>query len=559
MGTPPTLVDIASARVTDDPHRIAFRFSSYREDTEEVDFRRLWERVAAVAQRLIDTTAPGDRVVLLCPPGPHFVHAFFACLATRRIAVAVPLPTSPHQVAAVTAIVRDSGAAAAIAPLSAVPVDGEILGRDLRIIDIDSIDGGTGLEIRCAAPTPDDIAFLQYTSGSTGSPKGVTVLHRNLVHNLELITANFGLTERNSLVSWLPPFHDMGLIQGMLLPVFVGMRATLMSPMTFLRNPLTWLRAISESENVLAGGPNLAYGLCTKRISPAEAALLDLSGWEMAFVGAEPVDPKTLRAFADTFAVSGFRAESFVPTYGLAESTLYVSGGPVGAGARPRRFSTDELERGVAIEWPTGRELLSMGPVRPEHVAVVDRATGRRCPDNRVGEIWLRGASVAAGYWNKPEQTRGAFAATIAGEDGAEYLRTGDLGFVCAGELYVSGRSKELMIVHGRNIFPQDVERTIVSNHPMLRPGGCAVFAATIDNEDRVIAVQELNDTLEPGSAAALEGSIRDIVSRVHAISLHQVVFVEKGAVPKTTSGKIQRQRLRETYSAGTALEESAL
>ncbi|WP_225729085.1 MULTISPECIES: fatty acyl-AMP ligase [unclassified Nocardia] len=557
---PRTLVDILSLRARQTPLRTAYVFAGHREEKREVDYRHLWDRVAALAQRVREVTAPGDRIVLLCPPGPEFVEAFFACLTARRIAVPAHLPFTAHQRATLAAIIRDSGVAAAIVPLAAVPVDNGLLGADIRVIDSSSVrpepDYGTSLE---SPAEPDDIAFLQYTSGSTGAPKGVAVLHRNLIHNLGLMERNFELTRNSSTVSWLPPYHDMGLIQGILLPMFAGIPGTLMAPMTFLRDPLTWLRAISESGNVMAGGPNLAYGLCVKRVSQADAARLDLSGWTAAFVGAEPVDPNTLRKFAETFAVSGFRAESFVPCYGLAESTLYVSGGPLHSGARSRYFSTEDIEHGVATENPCGRELLGMGPADPEHIAIVDRDTRTRCAENRVGEIWLRGESIAAGYWNKPDETERVFAARIAGADGCEYLRTGDLGFVCGGELYISGRIKELMIVHGRNVFPQDIERTILAGHPMLRPGGCAVFAANIDNEDRVMVVQELDAPLDDDGAAELAGSIRDIVSREHAIGLHRVVFVGKGEVPKTTSGKIQRQRLRAEYSSAAALEESAI
>ncbi|WP_169815626.1 fatty acyl-AMP ligase [Nocardia inohanensis] len=539
-------------RVAETPQRSAYIFASHRHADEVVDHLRLWDRTAGLAARVSETTAPGDRVLLMCPPGPEFVYAFFACLLTGRIAVPVHLAVSGHQLASLTAIVRDSGAAAAIAPLSTVPIGDGQLGPGIRIIDADSAGAGTGFDLGAAAPGPEDIAFLQYTSGSTGSPKGVMVRHRNLMANLGLLRTKYALTPDNTIVSWLPPYHDMGLIQGALLPMFVGFPSVLLSPMTFLRNPLTWLRAISEHEHVVAGGPNLAYGLCAKRVSADDAARLDLSGWDIAFAGAEPVDPNTLRKFAAAFAGSGFRSESFVPMYGLAESTLYVCGGRPGAGPRARSYSIEDLDRGLATAKTPGRELLSVGATEPERIAVVDRETGQRCAEHRIGEIWLRGDSIAAGYWNKPAETARAFRATLADGDGTEYLRTGDLGFVSDGALYVSGRIKELMIVHGRNIFPQDVERTIVSGHPHLRPGGCAVFAAQIENEDRVMVVQELDET-QRETAAALEGSIRDIVSRVHAISVHQVVFVGKGEVPKTTSGKIQRQRLRETYSTAAA------
>lgn len=550
-----TLVDILSARARETPRRTAFTFIGNRGDNDVADYSHLWERVCLLAGRVREASAPGDRIVLLCPPGPEFVYAFLACLSTGRIAVPAPLPISVYQASAVTRIVRDSGASAAIAPLTTPSIGRDLLGTDIRIIDSDPAgrvtDFGTLLE---SAPAPDDIAFLQYTSGSTGTPKGVTVLHRNLMHNLGLIGVEFEMTQDSSLVSWLPPYHDMGLIQGILLPLFWGIPATLMAPLTFLRDPLVWLRAISENQHVIAGGPNLAYGLSANRVSRADAAGVDLSGWSVAFVGAEPVDPNVLRRFADTFAVSGFRQENFLPAYGLAESTLYVSGGPCGTGARSRYFHPADLERGIVAENSAGRELLSMGPVESELVAVVDRETLRRCGDNRIGEIWLRGKSITAGYWNKPEDSARTFRAKIAGE-AAEYLRTGDLGFVLDGELYISGRIKELIIVHGRNIFPQDIERTITAAHPMLRPGGCAAFSAHIDNEDRVLVVQELDGPLAEDDADELASSIRDIVSRVHTISLYRIIFVGKGEVPKTTSGKIRRQHLRETYSSAPVLE----
>ncbi|MFI9503265.1 fatty acyl-AMP ligase [Nocardia sp. NPDC052566] len=542
------------------PNRIAYTFSSYKEADEDLDYAQLSRRVADLASQVRAATEPGDRVVLLCPPGPEFVYAFYACLSTRRIAVPAHLPSSAHQVAALAAILRDSGASAVIAPLATMPVSSELLGPGIRIIDSGEIGHGCGSgDAAESAPAPNDVAFLQYTSGSTGTPKGVVVLHRNLMHNLGLMRTAFMLTPDSSIVSWLPPYHDMGLIQGILLPMFVGFTGTLLPPMTFLRDPLTWLRAISGRENVMAGGPNLAYGLCARRVSSSDAAGLDLSGWRTAFVGAEPIDPKTLRTFAELFAASGFRPESLLPAYGLAEATLYVSGGPHGTGARSRYFAAEDLERGIATEKPRGRELLSVGMIDPERIVVVDRETRRRCEENHIGEIWLRGESIAAGYWHKPAENKDAFEARIVGEDSVDYLRTGDLGFRCDGELYISGRSKELMIVHGRNVFPQDIERTIISAHPALRPGGCAVFAASIDDEDRVMVVQELNDTLERESADELAGSIRDVVSRVHAISLYRVVFVGKGEVPKTTSGKIQRQYLRKTYSSAMSFEESVI
>jgi acyl-CoA synthetase (AMP-forming)/AMP-acid ligase II len=511
-----TLVDILLKRAIEQPQRTGYTFLDGRGGKEDQDYALLLNRVSGLAARLQEVTAVGDRVLLLCPPSLDMVHAFFACLLIRRIPVPLYVPSSRRHADTVAAIARDSGAIAVIAPQSVVPVARELLGTGMTVIASAATEGA--VHVPEPPPSGDDVAYLQYTSGSTGSPKGVVVRHRNLMHNLECQRLAFGHTADTSAVHWLPPSHDMGLILGILNPLFTGYPVTLMSPLTFLRNPLCWLQAIAETVNTTAGGPNLAYGLCAERVSDVDAAKLDLTQWDMAFVGAEPVNPTVLRTFADKFAVSGFRRDSIFPGYGLAEATLYVSGGPPRAGLRTRSFSTAELEQGIVTEIPVaegtgGRELVSLGPVTAGSAVIVDPQTSRRTSPGRVGEIWLSGDSITAGYWNKPEESAQIFAATIVGESETQYLRTGDLGFLAAGHLFICGRTKEVMIINGRNLFPQDIEWSVESNHPELRRGGCAALSTEIDGEERLIVVQELD-----GEVAEIPVSLEESGARCFAI-----------------------------------------
>ncbi|BDT92377.1 acyl-CoA synthetase [Nocardia sputorum] len=513
-------------------------------------YRQLLDAAEACAATLRGLGGSGDRVLVVCPPGPRFIISFLACLLADRIAVPTYTPSARHGIGGLRRIGKDCGAVLAIAPRNLVSALRDEV--DVAWLAYEDLPAPAG-RVRWPdqQPDPEAIAFLQYTSGSTGSPKGVEVRYRNLSHNLDRIEAEFGHTPESSAVIWLPPHHDMGLVGGLLQPLHAGFTATLMSPMEFLTNPLSWLRAISRYGATTSGGPNVAFELCTRRISAEQARMLDLSHWRVAFVGAEPINPRVLDEFAVHFSPSGFRRESFFPCYGLAEATLFVSGGPRDRGARIRSLSIAALESGYVHESPDGRRIVSSGLVDPDGVAVVDPVTCRLCAPGRVGEIWLTGASVADAYWSRPPELDGTFGAVIADRpEAGPYLRTGDLGFVVEGELYVTGRRKELIVIHGRNMFPQDLERTVESCHPDLRPGGCAAFAVDVDGKEQVVIMQETNGRLSEADTVELEAAIRDRIAGEHGLALHRVVFVPKGLIPRTTSGKIQRSVARARYVA---------
>ena len=351
----------------------------------------------------------------------------------------------------------------------------------------------------------DSLAFLQYTSGSTATPKGVMITHGNLLHNSSLIQTCFESTPDSRGVFWLPLFHDMGLIGGVIQTIYCGGSSTLLSPVAFLQRPLRWLETISRCGATISGGPNFAYDLCVEKSTPSQRAALDLSRWRVAFNGAEPIRAETLDRFAAAFAPAGFRREAFLPCYGLAEATLLVSGNK--AGSPPVTLSVDPsaLAQGEIAEPPPGspgKPLAGSGTPAPSQVVVIaDPKTRTPCLDNQVGEIWISGPSVAKGYWKRAEETKEAFGARLAGHEAAQFLATGDLGFLSKGVLFVTGRLKDMIILHGQNIYPQDIEATAERCHPLLRAGSGAAFAIEAGGVERLVIVQETERLRESGIA----------------------------------------------------------
>jgi amino acid adenylation domain-containing protein len=571
-----TLVDVLRQRAARQPEDLAYTFLL---DGEEAEARLTYGELDRRARGLAATLARegvggGDRVLLLYPPGLDYIAAFFGCLYAG--AVAVPAyPPRPRRPSARLTTIQESAGAKAVLTTAAI-----LAGLDRQLPRRPGVlwQAAEGAELEQGAEEWRDpgvggeaLAFLQYTSGSTAAPKGVMLRHANLLANLEQIRLSFVQTPAERTVIWLPPYHDMGLIGGILTPLYAGNPAVLLSPVAFLQRPLRWLQAISRYRGTTSGGPNFAYDLCVEKIGAEEREKLDLSSWTLAFNGAEPVRAATLERFAAAFAPCGFRAAAFLPCYGLAEGTLLAAVGRRGAGAAVGTFAAGELERhravAVAADAPgtssltEARTLVGCGtaPVGAR-LSIVDPESGAPRGAGEVGEIWIAGPAVAAGYWGLPEATAATFGARAADGDGP-FLRTGDLGFLGdSGELFVTGRSKDLIILRGRNHYPQDIELTVERAHAALRPGCGAAFAVAPregDGDERLVVVQEVRREQRDEDPAEVVAAIRRAVADEHEVQVDAVVLLRPATIPKTTSGKIQRALCRSRYLEGT-LEELA-
>lgn len=565
------LVDILQWRAVHQPRQIACRFlpdqqgNGVQEQDVSWDYAELHRQACAIAAQL-DGFAH-QPVMLALPAGLDFVAAFCGCLYASAIAVPVPIPDRHQGLKRWQHIVTNAQPRAILTP----PQQLSKLRSQLA-----AVAGKVPHKIDCFAPQQagdkalskpqqsparssaigiNDIALLQYTSGSTCQPRGVRVSHHNLMHNLSLIHTRFGHSPDSHAVIWLPPHHDMGLIGGVLQPLYGGYPVTLMSPATFLRQPIRWLQAISEYGGTTSGGPNFAYERCLRRIKPEQRRHLDLSGWDLAFTGAEPVRAETLNQFADAFASCGFRAAAFYPCYGLAEATLFVSGGS--KLTPPATCSVDRtaLSQGKVAESQAddAMSIVSCGQVMPDQqLLIVNPQSYQPCGPNQIGEVWLAGPSVAEGYWQQPEASKGTFEAALADGTGP-FLRTGDLGFWREEELFVTGRLKDLIIIRGQNHYPQDIEQTVAQSHDAVQLQSGAAFSVDIDGEERLIVAQEVKrTTLRSLDADSVTDAIRAAVSRQHRLQVHAVVLLKPGSLPKTTSGKVQRLGCKVDFQENT-------
>ena len=561
----PALTAFIGQRADAHPEKVAYTFlRDGADETLTLTYGQLDRQARAIAAQLSASAQPGDRAVLLYPPGLEYITALCGCFYAGLIAVPAYPPQSARMDRALPrrlrAIVADARPALALTTSSGLALGAALREHDpifstLAWLAADTLDPAAA--DGWAEPRIDDsaIALLQYTSGSTAAPKGVMLSHANLVHNLRQIKAAFAVTEESRGVCWLPPYHDMGLIGGVLQPLFSGATTILMSPLAFLQRPLRWLEAISQSRTTISGGPNFAYELCVRKTTPEQRATLDLSSWRVAFTGAEPIQAATLRRFAEAFAPSGFRAEAFYPCYGLAEATLIVAGGAPDDPPIMRAYDADALAAHRVQPAPSaddGRLLVGCGgAVIDQQIAIVDPASGRRCESGQIGEVWVQGPSVAQGYWDKPELSRETFQAQLAGGNDERFLRTGDLGFLDGHELFVTGRIKDLIIIRGRNHYPQDIELSAELSHPALRPGSGAAFAVEADGEERLIVVHELERQRLRDDPAPIIEAIRRAVAEEHQIQPYAVVLLRPGSLPKTSSGKIQRHACRAAYLDG--------
>ena len=544
---------------------------------DQCSYAELDNQARAIAMELVQRGLSGRNLMLLFSPSIDYVRAFFGCLYAGCVAVPAYPPTGARDLSRLQKVAMDCNAGAILtnkAMTSVVDTWITSLGYEDQLSSL-AVDQffhtpvDPGFEPYQAAP--DDVAFLQYTSGSTGHPKGVEVTHGNLLANFDqilhcFIGGNDWLENAHDLRAaiWLPPFHDMGLIGGILTPIYAGAQVSLMSPLTFLKRPLVWLKTMSDQKAHVSGGPNFGYQYCVRRVSEEKAEQLDLSNWRVAFNGAEPIQTGALNAFSERFAVSGFNPRAFLPCYGLAEASLFVTGMPNGKGARVLPAQLDEIAKGrfkPATESDRTAEgssntidLVSSGVVaQGAEVKIVDPRSCLPCADGEVGEIWINSPSVARGYWGKPQFSASVFNAKLGdGSSATEYLRSGDLGFMHKGELYVTGRIKEVIIIAGRNHYPQDIERTLQDVNPSFRGGGGAAFAITQDGREELVVLQEVDKAAgDQGDYRMLAASGAQAITARHGVTPAALVLVSGSAIPKTSSGKIQRGEAKQLYQQG--------
>ncbi|AZL74910.1 non-ribosomal peptide synthetase [Pseudomonas oryziphila] len=548
---PHSLVQALAQRAEQTPERIALRFLADAPGEQAVlSYRDLDQRARTIAAALQARAGFGERAVLLFPSGPDYVAAFFGCLYAGVIAVPAYPPESArqHHQERLLSIIDDAQPRLLLtvgALCESLQGLEALVGENAPVLlAVDSLDPQLAEQWREPALANDDIAFLQYTSGSTALPKGVQVSHGNLVANEQLIRQGFGidLNPDDVIVSWLPLYHDMGLIGGLLQPIFSGVPCVLMSPGYFLARPQRWLQAISEYGGTISGGPDFAYRLCSERVSEAALAGLDLSRWRVAYSGSEPIRQDSLDTFADKFARCGFQASSFFASYGLAEATLFVSGSRRGQGIGALELDAEAFAANRA-EPGQGSVLMSCGYPQPGHaVRIVEPQQLQVLGDNQVGEIWAGGPSIALGYWRNPE----ASARTFVEMDGQTWLRTGDLGFMRDGEVFVTGRLKDMLIVRGQNLYPQDLEKTLEREVDVLRKGRVAVFAVDDQGEEGIgVAVEISRNVQKAHTPEVLINTLRRVIADACRQAPAAVLLLNPGALPKTSSGKLQRSACR--------------
>jgi acyl-CoA synthetase (AMP-forming)/AMP-acid ligase II len=565
--------ELVRARVADGPEREALVLltgADHGLQAERVTYAQIDAEARRLAGWLQERGAAGHPVIVVQNTGRLFAVSFLACLYAGAMAVPAPPPGQvKHNTERLIGIVKDTAAHSVLTDTVGAPGVSLLLAQAgygrVPCLATDALTEASDGPWSPPDVDPEDIAFLQYTSGSTSDPKGVMVSHANLMANVGVISAALESDDETRMGSWLPFHHDMGLIGHLLHPLSVGGTGVLMPPTLFVRHPVRWLQAITEYGITAGGGPNFAFDLCVRRVTEDQMAGLDLSRWRSACNGAEPVRPETIRAFTEKFASVGMRSDAMWPCYGLAEATLLVTGNTLGGPVRALTVDAEALEAHRVVpaeaaqdaaagdgEQPvrTDREIVSSGRVLGDFdLRIVNPDTHRVLPDGRVGEIWLRGASVARGYWNRPIDSCETFAsATADGESG--FLRTGDLGAVVDGELYVTGRLKDIMIVAGRNLYPQDIERVAQQVSPLF--GFCTAFSVG-DEKEQAVLIQEIRTSgAYDLDLAALAASVHETVAKEFEIPVAGVLLVRPGTVRRTTSGKVQRSAMRRLFLRGS-------
>lgn len=557
-----TLVELLRWRAQTEPHKTAYNYLGDGErTTKRLTYQDLDQQARAIASRLQTLTYPGERALLLYPPGLDYVAAFFGCLYAGVVAVPAYPPRANRPSSRIQAMVADAQATVMLTTSQIRATVEQRLQPETQFqmrhwLATDHIDSGESDHWREPPLRADALAFLQYTSGSTNTPRGVMISHDRLLYNLTQVQERLQIHREDIGVSWTPLYHDMGLISGVLQPLSAGIPLVLLSPAAVAERPIRWLQAISHYRATMSGGPNFAYQFCLDRTTADERAQLDLSSWRLAFCGAEPVRATTLEQFAKTFAPHGFRRSSFYPAYGLAEATLVVT---IGEGAVAPTLCTvkrPDIEHHHVVEVASNLEhrqtFVGCGRSLPgQQVAIVDPDSLTRCPPGRVGEIWVAGPSIAQGYWKRPEETQAIFQAHLADTGEGPFLRTGDLGFLNDGELFITGRLKDLIVLRGLNYYPQDIEETAAQSHTALQPDGGAAFSIVVAGEEELVLVHEVKRSHRNVDVGEVARAIRLAIAAEQEIAVYAVVLVRPGTIPRTSSGKTQRGLCRAAFLDG--------
>ena len=546
MVNPFNIIEILEKHTLSQPNKTAYIFLGNGEkETDVLTYSELAQKAKTIASYLKDYQ--GERALLLYPSGLEFISAFFGCLYAGVIPTPAYPPRRDQKLSRLLSIVKDADARLALTTdfyiknLQQRWLDETSLTHLKWIATDNNAQNGKG-NFEQDVPynisiKPESLAFLQYTSGSTGNPKGVMISHENLMHNLKMIHKCFGHNIDSKGVIWLPAYHDMGLIGGVLEPIYGGFPVVLMPPIYFLHKPIRWLKAISKYKATTSGGPNFAYNLCIERIKPEQLDDIDLSSWDLAFNGAEPIKADTLKKFSEKFAPYGFKKEAFYPCYGMAETTLLVTGGN-----KKNPPIIDKKSNIVGCGYPWFEQ----------KVMIVNPDTLISCKEGETGEIWVSGKSVAQGYWQKEQETKDTFRANIAQEDKntpENFLRTGDLGFLKDKELYITGRLKEMIIIKGENHYPHDIEISVEQSHPALQSNGGAAFTIDIDGEEKLIIVQEVKRSyLRKIDTKKLKKKIIEAVITNNSLQIHEIILLQPVSIPKTSSGKIQRYLCKQMF-----------
>ncbi len=555
-----TLVDVLHHHATTKKNELLYRFIEDGDSpAQEMSFFEVDYAARAIASELLQTCKKGERALLLYPAGIEFITAFLGCLYAGVIAVPAYPPRKNQKIKRLEKIINDAQASIILTVEKSAVIAKPLFNEDAELsklpwfeTDAKYLKEPSAINVKLKS---DDIAFLQYTSGSTGEPKGVMVTHGNIMSNMEFIYQSFSYSDETVFVSWLPTFHDMGLIGGVLSPLYGGFSTTLMSPVYFLQKPLRWLEIISKYKATVSGGPNFAYDLCTDTIKDEELHALDLSSWKVAFNGAEPIHASTLSKFSKKFENCGFKADSHYPCYGMAETTLIIAGGKTEDAPVILNVNQEALQEGsIKIEknLDLSQEMISSGYSWLGHeTLIVDTQSHTQVAKGEVGEIWARGESVALGYWRDKEKTDTTFNAYVKESQEGPFLRTGDLGFFYEGQLFICGRVKDLLIIRGRNYYPQDIEELVSDSNEALSANACAAFSVTVDNQEQLIIVQEVKRTyVRQIDVQKVFSEIRTNVSVALELQVSDIILLRPGQLLKTSSGKIQRQANKKAYES---------